>query len=76
MAERWNHHLVRPFLVSVQRNLQNIPRYLLRYTTMILALYGLFGLWDVYGDGHIPLPLPLRGNNPLCHSACPAPPHN
>ena len=71
MAARWNHHLLRPLLVSVRRNLWNVPRYLLRYTTLLLALYGLFGLWDAYGDGHIPLPMPLRGSNPLCHSALP-----
>ena len=75
VANWWHHQLVRQFLVSVQHNLCHVPRYLLRYATLILALYGLFGLWDAYGDGQIPMPLPVRGIDPLRHSAlaCAAP---
>ena len=59
----------------MQRDLWNVPRYLMRYTLLALALFGLLGLWDVYGDGHIPMPLPLRSIDPSRHGSrdCAAP---
>ena len=71
VAERWNLHLVRQLLLYLQHDLRNIPRYLLRYTLLVLALYGLLGLWEVHGDGHIPMLLPLRGADPNGHSLRP-----
>lgn len=70
-ARRWNHHLVSQFLVAVEHNLWDVLRYVVRYTVFILAVYGLLGLWDVYGDGHMPMLLPLRSGAPLRYSSLP-----
>lgn len=59
----------------MQRDLWNVPRYLLRYMVLVMALYGLLGLWDACGDGHLPMLLPLRDIDPSRHSSfrCTAP---
>ena len=69
VAERWNRHLVRKSLVHVRRDLWNVPRYLMRYSLLVLAVLGLLGLWDAYGDGHIPMSFPLRNIDPNRHSS-------
>ena len=47
----------------------NVPRYLVRYTLLVLALFGLLSLWEAHGDGQIPALLPLRDIDPSCHSS-------
>jgi hypothetical protein len=65
----WNGQLARQIIVHVRCDLWNVPRYLLRYLVLTLALYGLLGLWDARGDGHLPMLLPLRGTDPSHHSS-------
>jgi len=50
-------------------DLRNVPRYVVRYTVLVLALVGLLGLWDAHGDGLIPGMVPLRTIDPRPISA-------
>jgi hypothetical protein len=68
-ADRWYGRLPGRFPPQFGRDLRSVPRYLTRYTVLVLASYGLFSLWDGYGDGHIPMVLPLRHLDPACHSS-------
>jgi hypothetical protein len=51
----------------VRADLHSVPRYLVRYTALVLALFGLLSLWEAHGDGRIPVftsLLPPTGINP------------
>ncbi len=50
--------------------LGHVPRYVVRYSVAVLALLGLFSLWDAHGDSHVPAMVPLMGTekDPHLHS--------
>jgi hypothetical protein len=51
------------------RDSRNVPRYVARYAVIVLAFFGLIGLWEAQGDGWIPPMMPLRTINPRMTSA-------
>jgi hypothetical protein len=53
-----------PFLHRVGADLRSVPRYVIRYTVLVLALCGLLTVWESYGDGRIPGLCPLRTIDP------------
>jgi hypothetical protein len=48
----------------VGADLRSVPRYVIRYTVLVLALCGLLTLWESHGDGRIPGLCPLRTGDP------------
>jgi len=52
-------------------DLRSVPRYVIRYTIVALALCGLLNVWESLGDGSIPTPCPLRTLDPCHVSALP-----
>lgn len=38
-----------------------VPRYVVRYSIVVLALLGLLSLWEVQGDSHVPTMVPWMG---------------
>jgi len=52
-------------------DLRSVPRYLIRYTILVLALCGLLNLWESQGDGRIPGLCPLRTLDPHRVSSLP-----
>jgi hypothetical protein len=55
------------FLAHLGADARNTPRYLLRYSIIILAIFGILSILDAHGDGRIPVflsLLPTSGINP------------
>lgn len=50
-------------------DLRSVPRYVVRYTILVLAFFGLLSLWESLGDGRIPSPCLLRTLDPYHVSA-------
>ena len=55
---------LRRLIGHLQADQRNIPRYVLRYSVVALALLGLVSLWEAHGDGRIPMLFPLRSIDP------------
>jgi len=68
-SEQRLQRLLGEFLRRLGADLWSVPRYLIRYTLLVLALFGLLSLWDAHGDGRIPVLLPLRTMDPCRVSA-------
>ena len=63
-AIRLDRGLTLRLLILVLHGLRDVLRYTVRYVLLLLALYGLINFWDVYGDGQMPMLLPLRHADP------------
>jgi hypothetical protein len=63
--------LVRQVAAHLRRDVWNVPGYVLRYSVLVMALFGVAGLWDACGDGKLPALLPLRDINPHRRSSLP-----
>ncbi len=61
--------LLGPLVRRLGADLRSVPRYVIRYTLLVLALFGLLSLWEAHGDGRIPALLPLRTADPRRVSA-------
>ncbi|MGA2620710.1 MAG: hypothetical protein ABSF26_24055 [Thermoguttaceae bacterium] len=46
--------LARALAGGVRADLHSVPRYLVRYSALVLALFGVLSLWEAQGDGRIP----------------------
>lgn len=44
---------------ALAADLRSVPRYLVRYSVVVLALFGALSLWDARGDGRISRLIPL-----------------
>jgi hypothetical protein len=54
-------------LKMLSADVRNTPRYLVRYSILVLAIFGGLSIWDAHGDGRIPIfvsLLPGCGINP------------
>ena len=71
------HRRVYPRVVSLSaeiarragRDVRNVPRYIVRYTVICLAMLGLLSVWDAHGDGWIAAMMPLRTIDPRAVSS-------
>lgn len=61
--------LISRLLGRLGADLWSVPRYVVRYTVLVLAFCGLLGVWESLGDGPIPVPCPLRTLDPRHVSA-------
>jgi hypothetical protein len=70
--------LLRPSVLRIKADLRNVPRYVLRWAVIFLALFGLLNLWESQGDGSVPTfvkssrwlgAAPLRVSSRYCFAA-------
>ncbi len=59
-SSRGLYRLFRWLAERLEADGRNLPRYVVRYTVVVLALTGVVGLWEACGDGRIPMVVPLR----------------
>lgn len=67
-VREWRRAFFRDFLPPLEADLRNIPRYVIRYIVILLALFGLLSLWTAYGDGPLPAFTDLLPSSPLVPS--------